>query len=684
MMFVYPSFLWALLAISIPIIIHLFNFRRYKKVYFTNVQFLKELQLESQSKSRLKELLILLSRILAITCLVLAFAQPIITNSNNTNLKVGQKTIGIYIDNSFSMEAVNKQGPLLENAKKLAKDVINSYRSIDRFHLITNDFEGKHQRLYTKDDILNEINDIKSTPSVKLFAEVLKRQKDFLSKEDPENTFLYAITDAQRSSFNLSDIKNDSTSRLTIIPIEANETNNVFIDSCWFDSPVQQKGFVQKLNISIKNSAQKNIDAGTVRLIVNGDQTSIGSFSLESNSSKSLSISFTVKNEGFNYASVKLDDYPITFDDELFFAFNSKLVINALLINGIESTSQNYFNSLFSNDSLFHFISCSEKAIDYSKFKTSDLIILNEVQNLSNGLLDEIIKFCNKGGNLVIIPSVKSDLKLYNSFYQSLNLPLINNLDTHALKVNKPDKNDPFFEGVFEKMDPQINLPLALAHFSHLKSTRSSNQDIYTLQNNEFFLTKNKFQNASVFLFSSPFDDKYGNFCKHALFVPTFIRIAVTSLRTQPLFYFIKQNNNITIRQSALTGEQPPHVIGRSNKIDLIPEMRSVNGSMNLYLDQQLNRSGFYDITWQNSTIQNLAFNYDRIESNLIFYNLEDLKELIIKNGLTKYNLIEDKNTQDVMRAIQLNASGIKLWKWFILFTLFFIAIEIALIRFIK
>jgi hypothetical protein len=72
------------------------------------------------------------------------------------------------------------------------------------------------------------------------------------------------------------------------------------------------------------------------------------------------------------------------------------------------------------------------------------------------------------------------------------------------------------------------------------------------------------------------------------------------------------------------------------------------------------------------------------MESHLIFYTLDELKELIEKNSLTKYSLIEGKNTQDVMRAIQLNASGIKLWKWFILLTLFFIAIEIALIRFIK
>ena len=67
MNFLFPTFLFGLSAIAIPIIIHLFNFRKYKKIYFTNVQFLKELKQESDSKSKLKEWIILLLRILAIS-----------------------------------------------------------------------------------------------------------------------------------------------------------------------------------------------------------------------------------------------------------------------------------------------------------------------------------------------------------------------------------------------------------------------------------------------------------------------------------------------------------------------------------------------------------------------------------------------------------------------------------------
>jgi hypothetical protein len=78
MNFVYPSFLWALTALSIPIIIHLFNFRKTTRIYFSSNRFLRQVQEATTAKRRLKHYLILFSRLLFLLFLVLAFAQPII------------------------------------------------------------------------------------------------------------------------------------------------------------------------------------------------------------------------------------------------------------------------------------------------------------------------------------------------------------------------------------------------------------------------------------------------------------------------------------------------------------------------------------------------------------------------------------------------------------------------------
>ncbi|MFA6868191.1 MAG: BatA domain-containing protein, partial [Bacteroidales bacterium] len=76
MIFLYPSFLFGLFALVIPIIVHLFNFRKYKIFYFSNTQFLQSLQQQTKHQSQVKKLIVLALRLLAITAIVMAFARP--------------------------------------------------------------------------------------------------------------------------------------------------------------------------------------------------------------------------------------------------------------------------------------------------------------------------------------------------------------------------------------------------------------------------------------------------------------------------------------------------------------------------------------------------------------------------------------------------------------------------------
>jgi len=116
MLFQYPAFLFALAALAIPIIIHLFYFRRFKTVYFTNVRFLKEVKEETSARQKLRNLLVLLMRCLAVAALVFAFAQPFIPK--DVEVRQGQKLVSVFVDNSFSMRAMSEDVPLLEKAKQ--------------------------------------------------------------------------------------------------------------------------------------------------------------------------------------------------------------------------------------------------------------------------------------------------------------------------------------------------------------------------------------------------------------------------------------------------------------------------------------------------------------------------------------------------------------------------------------
>jgi len=253
MQFLYPSFLWALAAIAIPIIIHLFYFRRFKKVYFTNVKYLKEIKEETSSRNKIKNLLILLSRILTVAALVLAFAQPFIPQGDT--IKKGNNAVSVFIDNSFSMKATQQDVPLIDIAKEKARQIINAYSEEDKFQILTHAFEGRHQRLVSKEDALALIDEISITPSVRPMSKVVNRQKQAIENQE-QNEILYLISDFQASINDLSTYT-DTTAELNLLPLQAVQEKNVSLDSVWLESPVPMSNQANKLLVRITNHSDE-------------------------------------------------------------------------------------------------------------------------------------------------------------------------------------------------------------------------------------------------------------------------------------------------------------------------------------------------------------------------------------------------------------------------------------------
>jgi hypothetical protein len=196
MKFVYSDFLFALLALAIPILIHLFNFKKFKRIEFSNVAFLQEIKQESKSKSRLKEWLILLSRLLAITFLVLAFAQPYIPISEK-QLISGDKGVSIYIDNSFSMNGTGNEGRLLDMAKQYVYKIIDSYPAGQKFQLITSDLSGNTHRSFSKESVEEQLAKLEDSPNSLLIDKVLEKQEQWLGEQNAEAMVSYVISDFQ-------------------------------------------------------------------------------------------------------------------------------------------------------------------------------------------------------------------------------------------------------------------------------------------------------------------------------------------------------------------------------------------------------------------------------------------------------------------------------------------------------
>ncbi len=685
MQFIYPEFLFALSVLAIPIIIHLFNFRRFKKIYFTNVRFLKEIKQDTQSKSKLKHLLVLLSRLLALTFLVLAFAQPFIPAKTN-KVQTGTKRVSIYVDNSFSMDALGKNGSLIETAKKKAREIANAYKPSDEFQLLTSSFEGRHQRLMSRDEFIRILDEIQPTSSVHTVSEILQRQQDALFSEGKSKTSktAYIISDFQQSTFDLESAKIDSALQVSLVPVTASALNNLFIDTCYLATPFVQLNTPNELVVKIRNTGGTDVENIPLKLLINNSQKAIASISVNSNSSLETKLSFTISEGGWQRAQLNITDYPITFDDNFFFNFNVRNNLQVLCINGDQPSPA--LNAIFGNDPYFSLKNSNHNQVDYSAFSSMQLIILNEVNDYSSGLIQELKKFATKGGSVFVIPSANANISNYNNLFSELGINSFGTKVQQQEKVDKIEVRHPLFTGVFEKgksLPENMDLPLVNSYYSVLRNSKTISETVMKLSGGNTYLSSNQSGRGVVYVLASSLQPEDGTFSRHALFVPVLLRAALrgSSEINKPLI--IGEDHDFGISDTLISADNVFHLINLKEKFDIIPESKIYNNATILSVHDQIKNAENYDLNAGTALVAVESFNFNRKESDLSVYSPAELTEFSSKYGNSKINVIETEG-KDLSHSIAQLNEGKRLWKYCIILVLVFLAIEILLIRYFR
>jgi hypothetical protein len=670
MQFVYPGFLFALSALAIPVIIHLFNFRRYKTVYFSNVQFLKEVKEETTSRSKLKHLLVLASRLLALAFLVFAFAQPYIPNKNK-GITTGKKYVSIYIDNSFSMNAVSDGRSLFDKAKLTAKEIAKNYSADDEFQLLTNDFQGKHQRLVGKEEFLSMLDELEISPAVRNLSEITKRQKDALSRENGKNQIAYLLSDFQK---NMGALIVDSTVAYNLIPLAADAQSNVFIDTVWFNEPVQLLNQQAQLIVKISNSGEKISENNRLVLKLNNQTKAMADFSVEANSFIYDTVSFLLNQSGWNKAELQIQDYPITYDDNYFIAFKVIEKIKVLALN--ENKSNQFLDALFKDQPEFEYATSLVSTFDAAALKGNQLVILNNLKNISSSLAASINSFVDDGGAVAVFPSEKCDVESYNRFLNNLQANSITGFSETQQDLAGINLQQNIFKDVFERIPENMNLPRAKKYYQFTRSTTSNEEAILTLKDGNSFFSRYPHGTGSLYVCAAPLDQNFSDLPVHAIFVPMLYKMAVLNIRSGNSSYFIGDKTRIEADAKKVTGEKVYKIKGEN--VEFIPEQFAVDNKMLLGLNEQIKKAGFYQVGSENSDSTSwLALNFDRKESDMKFLNASQLKE---QYPQTNVNVVNGANAE-VATVVKELDRGTSLWKICLILTLIFLAVEIALLR---
>ena len=658
MSFNYPQFLWALSALAIPLIIHLFNFRKTTRIFFSNTRFLKQVKQETTQKRKLKQYLVLASRLLFLLFLVLAFAQPFLPAKEQLT---SQRNLVVYLDNSYSMSVpASEKVRALDAGIMYVREVVELFPSETRYKFLTNDFAPFSNTYKSKSEILDQLSQIRLSPISRSSGEITKRMGD------PGNTVFW-ISDFQKSTSGFTDsYLEDSIRQIRLVPIEYQQAANVFVDSVYLDNPFIIGGEKNTLRVRLRNESSKAVSGLVTKLTINEMQAATSTVTIESNSFAETSFDLARGLKGFNKAVLSFSDYPVSFDNEFYFTLNYSGRLKVVEIK--PDAGKTYVENVYGNRELFDFISYTEGNVDYSALTTADLVVVNGINKIDNALSAAIQLYKNNNGTLLVIPGLKPDIVSYKEL---VNASLAKTENASLIELDKPDFQNPFFENVFEERSAALAMPQA----QKVLDWGVDRSAILRFKNGQPYLSR--FNN--VFVLASSLNRESGDFATHAIFVPVMYRIAASGKKAERKPYYYLSTSLITIPTDSLVGDEPARMKGNQ---ELVPSQRRLGDRLLLEIPRYTVNNGFYFVTHGSDTLDLLGFNLEKKESMLAQFTGEEVKAAM--GGGSQVSIFKANSAETFSNEIKERYLGTPLWKYAMILALLFLLAEVLLIRFLK
>lgn len=642
MHFKHPEILYFLFLLIVPILVHLFQLRRFKTSYFTNVRFLKELAIQTRKSSKIKKRLLLATRLLLLTCIITAFAQPFFEAKDSKN---ASNEMYIILDNSFSMQAKGKKGELL---KRAVQELLENTPETAQFSLLTNTENYWNTDIKSAKSALQNLKYSATPFELSSIMAKIKAHKSAHKKD------IVIISDAVGLTEN--DVKNiDPEEKPYFIVPEAEQKNNVSIDSVYinqtlenfYEITVDLSGYGEDFKpISTSLYNQNKLIAKT---IINFD-------------AKKKKINFTIPKEAFHgYAFI--EDNGLTYDNKLFFSISKNKKTNVISIG--EPEKSNFLSRIYTSAE-FNYNNYAIGSLDYNSLEKQNTIILNELVEIPQALQTTLKAFVSKGGNLVVIPSEKSSISNLNSFLGNFGKVQFNTLKAQNKLITKINFDHPLFSGVFENKITNFQYPKTSNSFD----VSSPYPAVLSYEDQTAFVTAIQNQVSGITVFLAPINTTNSNFQQSPLIVP--------------LFYKMGQNNQKTGVNALTIGNNQPYFVDvllskdailevKGTDDSFIPIQQILNNKVKLTFNDFPETAGNYSIFDKKEWVENLSFNYKRSESDLSQVNT---------NVVSNFKTADTIST--IFNTLQTERTDSQIWKWFVIFALLFLALEMAIIKFVK
>ena len=650
MQFKYPAVFYFLFVLIIPIIVHLFQLQKFKKIAFTNVQFLQKISLETRKSSRLKKLLLLATRMLCFLALLFTFSQPYF---GDKKAEVENHNY-IYLDNSMSLNTNGKNGNLLTIA---AQKIIENAPEKDKYSLLTND---EIRSNISKKELDISLKNIKYTTNTTSYQDKINTIQSEVKNKSKTSYKHILISDFQNFNKKIINKFTNVTSPFSFVKLNSDTKNNISIDSVFITTTSAK---VKLVSVVIKNQgeAKNNIP---IALYNFSKLINKRSFSILENEVKIIEFPIENFQQFKGKLQVTFNDV-FLFDNVFYFTMNTPKKTSILNIGKTSS----YFSKIFTEED-FHFTNSTLQNVNYNLIPSQQLLIINQLKSISRVLENSILQFVKNGGHLLIIPDQKIEISSYNSFLKKINSGTILNRITNSLKITTINFQHPLFSEVFIKEITNFQYPSATISY---KNTLQGNT-ILSFENKTPFLQEITNPFSKIYWFSAPLDTQSSNFSNSPLIVPTLYNIAKQSLEITKPYYTLQEENTIEINKKI----EKNQILKISNQQkSFIPFQRNFASKVALSTNNEPKDAGFYDISLEKDTLSSIAYNISSNESILSFHDLKAI-------GKENKNVQVFSSIKELFEEINEKNEVQWLWRLFLAIAIVSLLLEILILKFFK
>lgn len=674
MQFAFPLFLIALASILIPLIIHLFYFQRYRTEYFSNVRFLKEVVEEKQTRSRLRNILVLLARIFFIVFLVLAFAQPFFRNTSTTENE-NPDFVSLFIDNSYSMESLSSETPVFQVAINRAKEIIRSYPEGTSFQILTNQLNPSARQVLDRELAIGMVDEIELNPERANLNHIYEFVRNTAERQETR-AHMFWLSDFQKNSIH-DPIEIDSAMTLFPVPVQPLEIRNISIDSCWFESPVPEANQENQMYIKLTNYGSAPAESRIVWR-ENEEVKPVTTVSIDPGESTIDTIGVQLSGEESRSLTLEVTDHPITFDNRYYLQLNAKRKLRILVIdNGGEPNR--YLQSAFEQQATVEKKFVPIDGVIYSEFDQQDLIILDDLTSINSGLASNLNRYLDQGGNVLMFPGPGNASGGVNEFLRNAGQVALGEWMQVEMEAMGLNFEDFVFSDVFERRQTRIALPSVNGYYTLSSGNRTTSTNLIRLRNGDPLVQKIFSGNGLLYLSMTPLDSRWNTLGNHAdIFIPMLYRMALSRAQTNKLAYFIGRDQTIQIKTDEELQAETIEVL--NGDYEFIPSFRQGGDIVEIFLHDQIREAGFYQVTEGNKTISQFAMNYSREESDVNLWSQQDLRTQL--TGHTVF--MNTEQLASLGQFIQEFDRGKVFWKYCLIFALVFLLLESLLLRFFK